>query len=66
MGSLILFRGQKPQLTPEQKAELAALDDREIDYSDIPPLREDQIGKYKHLRDKPNLWKKVRVKVLDD
>lgn len=66
MGSLILFRGQKPQLTPEQKAELAALEDREIDYSDIPPLRDDQIGKYKRLRDKPNLWKKVRVKVIED
>ena len=66
MGSLILFRGQKPQLTPEQKAELAALEDREIDYSDIPPLREDQIGKYKRLRDKPNLWKKIRVQVIKD
>ena len=66
MGSLILFRGQKPQLTPEQKAELAALEDREIDYSDIPQLRDDQIGKYKRLRDKPNLWKKVRVKVIED
>ena len=66
MGSLILFRGQKPQLTPEQKAELAALDDREIDYSDIPPLRDDERGKYKRLRDKPNLWKKIRVKVIED
>ena len=66
MGSLILFRGQKPQLTDEQKARLAALEDREIDYSDIPPLRDDQIGKYKRLRDKPNLWKKIRVKVIDD
>ena len=66
MGSMIIFRGQKPQLTPEQRAELAALDDREIDYSDIPPLRDDQVGKYKRLRDKPNLWKKIRVKVIED
>ena len=66
MGSLILFRGQVPQLTPEQKAELAALDDREIDLSDIPDLRDDQVGKYKRLRDKPNLWKKIRVKVIED
>lgn len=66
MGRLVIFKGQKPELTPEQKAELAALDDREIDYSDIPPLREDQIGKYKRLRDKPNLWKKIRVKVIED
>ena len=66
MGSLVIFKGQKPELTPEQKAELAALDDREIDYSDIPPLREDQIGKYKRLRDKPNLWKNIRVKVIEN
>ena len=66
MGSLILIRGQIPPLTEEQKAELAALDDREIDYSDIPPLRDDERGKYKRMRDKPNLWKKIRVKVIED
>lgn len=66
MGSLILFKGQVPQLTPEQKEELDALEDREIDYSDIPPLRDDERGKYKRLRDKPNLWKKIRVQVIED
>ncbi len=69
MGSLTIFRGQVPQLTPEQKAELAKLgemSDEDIDYSDNPPLREDQIGKYKRLRDKPNFWKKIRVKVIED
>ena len=66
MGSLILIRGQIPPLTEEQKAELAALDDREIDYSDIPPLRDDERGKYKRMSDKPNLWKKIRVKVIED
>ena len=29
---------QKPQLTPEQEAKLAALSDEDIDYSDIPEL----------------------------
>ncbi|MBR3746300.1 MAG: hypothetical protein IKP64_12990 [Selenomonadaceae bacterium] len=69
MGSLVLFRGQVPQLTPEQKAELAALDnmsDEDIDLSDIPDLRDDERGKYKRLRDKPNFWKKIRVKVIED
>lgn len=66
MGSLTLFRGQVPQLTPEQKAELAALEDREIDYSDIPPLRDDERGKFKRLRDKPNFWKKIKVRVVKD
>ena len=54
MGSLILVRGQIPPLTEEQKAELAALEnirDEDIDYSDIPPLRDDERGKYKRLRD---------------
>ena len=69
MGSLVLFRGQVPQLTPKQKAELAALDnmsDEDIDLSDIPDLRDDERGKYKRLRDKPNFWKKIRVKVIED
>lgn len=66
MGSLVLIRGQIPQLTPEQKAELAALDDREIDYSDIPPLRDDERGKYVRARDMKNLWHKIRVKVIED
>ena len=69
MGSLILIKGQIPEMTPEQQERLDKLEsirDEDIDYSDIPPLREDQIGKYKRLRDKPNLWKKVRVKVIED
>ena len=69
MGSLILIKGQIPEMTPEQKERLEKLEsirDEDIDYSDIPPLRDDQIGKYKRLRDKPNLWKKVRVKVIED
>ena len=69
MGSLILIRGQVPPLTEEQKKRLKALEnirDEDIDYSDIPPLRDDEVGKYKRLRDKPNLWKKIRVKVIED
>ena len=69
MGSLILIKGQIPEMTPEQQERLDKLEsirDEDIDYSDIPPLRDDQIGKYKRLRDKPNLWKKVRVKVIED
>lgn len=69
MGSLILVRGQIPPLTEEQKARLKALEnihDEDIDYSDIPPLRDDERGKYKRLRDKPNLWKKIRVRTVED
>ena len=69
IGSMVIFKGQVPQLTPEQKARLAKLaemSDEDIDYSDIPPLRDDEVGKYKRLRDKPNLWKKIRVKIIED
>ena len=69
MGSLILVRGQIAPLTEEQKAELAALEnirDEDIDYSDIPPLRDDERGKYVRARDMKNLWKKIRVRTVED
>ena len=69
MGSLVIFKGQIPPLTPEQKERLAKLSemrDEDIDLSDIPDLRDDERGKYKRLRDKPNFWKKIRVKVIED
>lgn len=37
-----------PELTPEQRARLdalAAMPDEEIDYSDVPPLTEDQLAR---------------------
>ena len=36
-----------PPLTAEQIAELDALKDREIDYSDIPPLTEKEIARFR-------------------
>ena len=66
MGRLILIKGQVPPLTPEQKAELAALEDREIDLSDIPDLRDDERGKFKRLYESEVVWKKIRVKVIED
>lgn len=69
MGSLILIRGQVPPLTEEQKKRLKALEnirDEDIDYSDIPPLRDDERGKYVCARDKKNLWHKIKVRTVDD
>ncbi|MBQ4403675.1 MAG: hypothetical protein II857_04630 [Selenomonadaceae bacterium] len=69
MGSLILIKGQIPEMTPEQKERLEKLEsirDEDIDYSDIPPLRDDQVGKYKRLRDKKDLWKKIKVRLVED
>ena len=56
-------------MTPEQKERLEKLEsirDEDIDYSDIPPLRDDQVGKYKRLRDKKDLWKKIKVRLVED
>ena len=69
MGSLILIKGQIPPLTPEQKEEIARwekMTDEDIDYSDIPPLRDDERGKFKRLRDKKDLWKKIKVRLVEE
>ena len=69
MGSLILIRGQIPEMTPEQKERLEKLEsvrDEDIDYSDIPPLRDDERGKFKRLRDKKDLWKKIKIRLVEE
>ena len=69
MGSLILIRGQIPDMTPEQKERLEKLEsvrDEDIDYSDIPPLRDDERGKFKRLRDKKDLWKKIKIRLVEE
>ena len=69
MGSLILIRGQIPEMTPEQKERLEKLEsvrDKDIDYSDIPPLRDDERGKFKRLRDKKDLWKKIKIRLVEE
>ena len=45
MGSLFFVKGQVPPLTPEQKEEIARwekMTDEDIDYSDIPPLTDEE------------------------
>ncbi len=66
MGSLLFVKGQVPPLTDEQKAELAALKDRKIDLSDIPDLRDDERGKFKRLYENDVVWKKIRVRTIDN
>ena len=56
MGVLIIKDGEYPEFTPEQEAmltKLAAMDDRDIDTSDIPELGDDfwrqaQRGHFRH------------------
>lgn len=62
MGSLILKRGVKLELTPEQRAELAALaemKDEDIDYSDIPAPKEGEERKWYPVNPRtPEQWKR--------
>ena len=53
MGSIRIYKGMPP-LTEEQKQRLAALKDREIDYSDIPKMTKEELSKFRpaRLRDK--------------
>ena len=56
-------------MTPEQKERLEKLErvrDEDIDYSDIPPLRDDERGKFKRLRDKKDLWKKIKIRLVEE
>lgn len=64
MGSLIIKRGMKLELTPEQKAELDALEkmtDEDIDYSDIPPLTDEELARMKPARLRGGIWKKIKI-----
>ena len=45
-----------PPLTKEQMDEIKALEGRKIDYSDIPPLTEDEIKRFReNIRRKKSL-----------
>ena len=69
MGSFLLIKGQIPPLTPEQKAELAKLaemSDEDIDYSDIPPLTDEELARMKPARLRGEIWKKYKVRLIED
>ena len=62
MGSIILRRGMKIVRTPEQIAEIEALknmSDDDIDYSDIPPLTDEELARMKPARLREKTLKKV-------
>ncbi len=53
MGSIVIKRGMKIVRTPEQIAELEALKnlkDEDIDYSDIPPLTDEELARMRPAR----------------
>ena len=58
MGSIRIYKGMPP-LTKEQLAELEALKDREIDYSDIPKMTKEELSKFKPARLRENNKKTI-------
>ena len=69
MGSLVFVKGQIPPLTDEQKARLAALEnmsDEDIDLSDIPEITHEEFKKFKPARLRGSIWKKIRVRTVED
>lgn len=69
MGKFVLFKGQVQPLTPEQKAELAALEnirDEDIDYSDIPPLTDEELARMKPARLRGEIWKRYKVRLVEE
>ncbi|MBE8953120.1 MAG: hypothetical protein SR1Q7_08250 [Quinella sp. 1Q7] len=53
MGSLVLRREMKFEFTPEQLEEIKRweqMTDDDIDYSDIPPLTDEELAKFKPAR----------------
>ena len=69
MGSFFLIKGQKPELKPEQKerlAKLAEMSDEDIDYSDIPPLTDEELARMKPARLRGDIWKKYKVRLVED
>ena len=66
MGSLFLVKGQISPLTPEQKERLAALENirgKDIDYSDIPPLTDEELARMKPARLRGEIWKRYKVRL---
>ena len=62
MGSLVIKRGAKPRYTYEEMREIAKVElerlknisdeeyDKDIDFSDIPPLTDEELSKFKPAR----------------
>ena len=69
MGSLFLINGQIPPLTPEQKEEISRwekMTDEDIDYSDIPPLTDEELARMKLARLRGEIWKRYKVRLVED
>ena len=51
MGSVVVYKGMKISAEQQKRiSEIKDLDDDEIDYSDIPPLTDEELAKMKPAR----------------
>ena len=51
MGSLVVYKGMKISYEQQKRIlEMKDLEDEEIDYSDIPPLTEEELARMKPAR----------------
>ena len=69
MGSLFFVKGQVPPLTPEQREEIARwekMTDEDIDYSDIPPLTDEELARMKPARLRGEIWKRYKVRLVEE
>ena len=51
MGSIVVYKGMKISAEQQKRIfEIKDLEDDEIDYSDIPPLTDEELAKFKPAR----------------
>ena len=51
MGSIVIYKGMKISAEQKQRiSEIKELRDDEIDFSDIPPLTDEELAKFKPAR----------------
>ena len=64
MGSIVIYKGMKISAEQQQRiSEIKELDDDEIDYSDIPPLTDEEFARMKPARLRGNRFKKVTAQI---
>ena len=60
MGSLVVYKGMKISAEQQKRIlEMKDLEDDEIDYSDIPPLTDEELAKFKPARLRQKKLQKV-------
>ena len=67
MGSMVVYKGMKISAEQQKRIlEMKDLEDEEIDYSDIPPLTEEELARMKPARLRGDIWKRYKVTLVKD